>query len=245
MKVNHIINKPNIPAVFFVILLLNFSCTERNSRNNENLVSVYRGTWVEGTGDQEMLALIDQAFESMQPSSQMTNLALLYKRDWDGFVEATNWPCWWIQNSFGASYGMMPFLQEPYSTWMDHSQSLWFRLMGDGKRENERGDIAPDGCLCDAAGVYLNGGETLGFGDPRTIGRYSNQNLDGTIHNEHVSYRQGDGDVDLHDWFIGTTAAGLILETDRLLVRHDPEKARERLPQLQRVAAFLDSRRDQ
>ena len=206
--------------------------------------SEYSGRWVSGSGDKEFLNLIDQAFESMQISPQMANIALLYKRDWDGFVEATNWPCWWIQNSFGPSYGMMPFLQEPYATWLEHSQSLWFRLMGDGKRINERGDMAPDGCLCDAAGVYMNGGESLGFGDPRIIGRYTDPILNGTIHNDHVSYRQGDGEVDLHDWFIGTTAAGLILESDRLLIRHDINKAKQRLPQLQRVAAFLDSRRD-
>jgi len=204
----------------------------------------YHGKWIEGDGNRETLELIDQAFESMQPSSQMANIALLYKRDWDGFVEATNWPCWWIQNSFGPSYSMMPFLQEPYATWLEHSQALWFRLMGDGKRINERGDMAPDGCLCDAAGVYMNGGESLGFGDPRIIGRYTTPVLDGTIHNDHVSYRQGDGEVDLHDWFIGTTAAGLILESDRLLIRHDIDKAKQRLPQLQRVSAFLDSRRD-
>jgi hypothetical protein len=159
----------------------------------------------------------------------------------DGFC---NWPCWWIQNSYGPSYGMMPFLQEPYATWLDHSQALWFRTMGDGKRKDDFGFIGPDGCLCDAAGVYLNGGEALGFGDPRIIGRYSNLNHDGSIHNECVVYRQGDGEVKLHDWFMGATAAGLVMETERLLIRHDPEKARDRLPQLQRVAAFLDSRRN-
>lgn len=222
------------------IMLISYCCNNKN-HGSEN---EYSGRWVSGSGDKEFLNLVDQAFESMQPSPQMANIALLYKRDWDGFVEATNWPCWWIQNSFGPSYGMMPFLQEPYSTWLEHSQALWFRLMGDGKRINERGDMAPDGCLCDAAGIYMNGGEELGFGDPRTIGRYTKPVLDGTIHNDHVSYRQGDGAVDLHDWFIGTTAAGLILESERLLIRHDIRKAEERLPQLQRVAAFLDSRRD-
>ena len=231
------LNLSSVISVGLLILLISCDCTHRTMYD-------YQGKWVEGDGNQDFLELIDQAFESMQPSPQMANIALLYKRDWDGFVEATNWPCWWIQNSFGPSYGMMPFLQEPYSTWLEHSQALWFRLMGDGKRINERGDMAPDGCLCDAAGIYLNGGEELGFGDPRIIGRYTKPVLDGTIHNDHVSYRQGDGAVDLHDWFIGTTAAGLILESERLLIRHDVKKAEERLPQLQRVAAFLDSRRD-
>ncbi|MDB4582019.1 hypothetical protein N9164_02585 [Draconibacterium sp.] len=236
-------------AILMVIGLIgcrNSQSTKTKDKDSgiQNETSLFQGRWIEGTGNQEILELIDQAFESMQPSSQMANLPLLYKRDWDGFVEATNWPCWWIQNSFGPSYGVMPFLQEPYATWLEHSQALWFRLMGDGRAEDAKGFIAPDGCLCDAAGVYLNGGEMLGFGDPRTIGRYSNPKLDGSIHNEWVVFRQGDGEVEIHDWFIGATAAGLILEAERLLVRHNSEKARERLPQLQRVAAFLDSRRD-
>ena len=231
--------------IFCCILFGFISSEESNSLNNENTASAFNGNWIKGKGNTETLKLIDQAFESMQPSSQMANLPLLYKRDWDGIVEATNWPCWWIQNSFGPSYGMMPFLQEPYATWLDHSQALWFRMMGDEKRADDKGFIAPDGSLCDAAGVYLNGGESLGFGDPRTIGRYSDPKLDGTIHNEWVVFRQGDGEVDVHDWFFGAAAAGLILEAERLLVRHNIEKAKERLPQLQRVAAFLDSRRDQ
>lgn len=234
-------------SCFFVVGF--FACKEtkatKHNSKSKNTTSIFKGNWVEGTGNLETLMLIEQAFESMQPSPQMANLSLLYKRDWDGFVEATNWPCWWIQNSFGPSYGMMPFLQEPYATWLEHSQALWFRLMGDGQRKDDKGFMAPDGSLCDAAGVYLNGGETLGFGDPRTIGRYTNSMLDGTIHNEWVVFRQGDGEVDVHDWFMGAAAAGLILESERLLVRRNLEKAKQRLPQLQRVAAFLDSRRDQ
>ncbi len=42
--------------------------------------------------------------------------------------------------------------------------------------------------------------------------------------------------------FIGATSAGLVMEADRLLARHDPDQTR--LAQLKRVAAFLDSRRD-
>lgn len=246
-KKNYTLIKLPLYTCCIIILMndFNFTCSDNQKPEINQQTDSYKGKWVEGTGNPEFLRLVDLAFESMQPSPQMANLALLYKRDWDGLVEATNWPCWWIQNSFGASYGLMPFLIEPYATWIDHSQGLWFRLMGDGKRKNERGDCAPDGCLCDAAGIYLNGGESLGYGDPRTIGRYSDPNHDGSIHNDHVSFRQGDGQVDLHDWFIGTTAAGLILEAERLLIRHDPDEAMVRLPQLRRVAAFLDSRRDQ
>ena len=72
----------------------------------------------------------------------------------------------------------------------------------------------------------------------------SDSSHDGTIHQEGIWYRQGDGNPRQHDWFIGATAGGLILESERLLVRHDCRGARKRLPELERVAAFLDSRRD-
>jgi len=214
------------------------------SNSADRKMPVYKGRWVEGQGDRTTLELIDQAFESMQPSPRMACLPLLYKRDWDGLVEATIWPGWWIQNTFGPSYGMMPFLGEPYATWLEHSQGLWFQLMGNGKRKDSRDLVGPDGCLCDAAGIFLNGGEALGFGDPRMAGRFSDPNLNGQVNTEWVVYRQGDGNVASYDWFIGATAAGLILESERLLVRHDPARALERLPQLRRVAVFLDSRRD-
>jgi hypothetical protein len=204
----------------------------------------FRGHWIEGTGDRAVLEAIDAAYESTQPSAGMACLPLLYKRDWDGFVEGPPWPAWWIQNSFGASYGLMPFLGEPYATWMEHSQGLWFRLMGDGRRNDGNGFQGPDGCLCDAAFAMMNGGAKRGFGDFRIPDGGVEQIADGTIHHENIWYRQGDGDPKQYDWFIGATAAGLIMEADRLLVRHDRAGAEERLPELERVAAFLDSRRD-
>jgi hypothetical protein len=207
--------------------------------------AAYRGRWVEGEGDVVSLEAIDAAFESTQPSARMACLPLLYKRDWDGFVEGPPWPCWWIQNSLGPSYGMLPFLGEPYATWLEHSQGLWFRLMGDGQRKDVNGFQGPDGCLCDAAFVSLNGGAARGFGDFRRPGGSVGQQLDGKIHSQGIWYRQGDGDPKHHDWFIGATAGGLILESERLLVRHDPEAAKQRLAELERVAAFLDSRRDE
>jgi hypothetical protein len=204
----------------------------------------FSGPWVEGEGDVRTLELINAAFESSQPSARMACLPLLYKRDWDGFVEGPPWPCWWIQNSFGPSYALMPFLGEPYATWLEHSQALWFRLMGDGQRKDVNGFQGPDGCLCDAAFVMLNGGSQFGFGDFRKAGGGVGQTPDGKIHQEGIWYRQGDGNPKQHDWFIGATAGGLILESERLLVRHDVEAARKRLAELERVAAFLDTRRD-
>ncbi len=220
-----------------ILLIVSLLCSAAHAAD-------YRGRWVEGTGDAAALEAIDAAFESTQASARMACLPLLYKRDWDGFVEGPPWPCWWIQNSFGPSYALLPVLGEPYATWLEHSQALWFRLMGDGQRKDVNGFQGPDGCLCDAAFVMMNGGAALGFGDFRLPGGAVGQQLDGKIHSEGIYYRQGDGNPRQHDWFIGATAAGLILEAERLLVRHDAAAARKRLPELARVAAFLDSRRD-
>jgi len=206
--------------------------------------ATYIGTWVDGEGDAERLELIDRAFESLTVSPETASLAMFYKRDWDGFVLANwAWPGWWIQNTYGPSYGMAPFLEEPYATWMKNAQAMWFQEMADGERPDSNGYVAPDGSLCDAAMIYRNGGRDLGFGHfgwPQSTGPKN----DGEISMQAVYYRQGDAGHQSNDWGIGFTAAGLVLECERLLVSRDLTNARERLPQLKRVAAFLDSRRD-
>jgi hypothetical protein len=205
--------------------------------------SAYDGTFVEGEGDAKMLEAIDAAFASTRPSARMASLPMLYKRDWNGFNEAPSWPGWWAQNCFGATYGLMPFLgEEPYASWIRNSQDVWFRLIADGKRKDAFGNIGPDGCLCDAAAVVMNGGSVNGFGDFRVAGGGVGQVMDGTIHSEWTAYKQGDCDQRVTDFYSGATVAALVMEADRLLARHDPDKAR--LAQLKRVAAFLDSRRD-
>jgi hypothetical protein len=206
--------------------------------------SHYSGIYIEGDGDVKTLDALNAAFESTRPSPNMANLPLLYKRDWNGYVEGPVWPCWWIQNTFGATYAMLPFLgEEHYSSWIGNSQAMWFTLMGDGKRKDSRGLVGPDGCLCDMACYHLNGGSKNGFGDPRREGGAVGQEIDGKISSVDVVYNQGDGKID-QDWLIGTTVAGLLLESDRLLVCHNVPAARERLEQLKRVAAFLETRRD-
>ena len=173
-------NEKDIKLLGILVILIGLTTV------NALLADSYKGKWVEGDGDVKRLKLIDHAFESMQVSSQMSGLAMLYKRDWDGLVEGPKWPCWWIPNSFGPSYGMIPFLGEPYATWLEHSQAMWFRLMGDGKRKGTNGFVGPDGCLVDAAGIHLHGGRDLGFGDPRPKNRKSKPIMDGKIQYEHV-----------------------------------------------------------
>jgi hypothetical protein len=217
--------------------------TTRN-KNAAPTPRTYQGKWVEGVGDAKRLKLIDQAFESIDVSAKMVNLAMNYKRDWDGLILSNEaWPAWWIQNTYGPSYGMMPFLEEPYATWMKNAQGMWFREMADGKRKDTNGYVAPNGSLCDCTLIYRNGGRDLGFGHsgwPHSTGPVN----DGKIKMHATYFRQGDGGHGSNDWGIGFTAAGLVLECERLLVSRDRGAIEERLPQLRRVAGFLDARRD-
>ena len=107
--------------IFLLLCLLSLTGCTKNPNSRLPAVS-FTGEWVEGDGDQETLDLIDQAFRSMHIAPDMATVPLLYKRDWDGFVEGHYWVGWWLQNSFGPTYGMLPFWsEEPYKTWFRHS----------------------------------------------------------------------------------------------------------------------------
>ena len=233
-----------ISVTTVLALVINAYCAPpMNDSNSKSAFSSYQGKWVNGDGDRENLELLDKAFESFHVSAEMASLPLLYKRDWDGFIEGHTWYGWWLQNSYGPSYSLMPFLgQEPYATWIRHAQGLWFRMMGDGKRPGYRGYVAPDGALMDCAKIMMHGKIEDGVGAREQVEGMNP--FDGSIWKEYPIYRQGDGNTKTYDWFVGATAAGLIMEAERLLMKRDPDEIAERLPQLKRVAAFLDSRRD-
>ncbi|MCA9426539.1 MAG: hypothetical protein KC994_15770, partial [Candidatus Omnitrophica bacterium] len=148
------------------------------------------------------------------PDPEFQNVSMLYTPEWNGLVEGPTWNAWWVQNSYGPTYCALPFYQEPYLTFLQNSQDLWFDQMGDGKRKEYHDWVAPDGCLCDAA--------RPGW----------------------IVYKQGDGRIDIHDWGMEFTAAGLLLQSELLLSERDPSKTREYLPKLRRCANFLETRRD-
>jgi hypothetical protein len=174
----------------------------------------FEGEYFEGNGDINYLALLDSAYSLLEPNAEMENLSMLYKKDWDGFVEGPTWNAWWIQNSFGPTYTMLPFMDKAYQTFIYNSQDMWFKMQGNGVRKDNNGYVGPKGVLCDAAtlkGVY---------------------------------YRQGDGKVDKHDWCFGFTTAGILLESELMLIRRDKKEIAHYLPLLEESADFVDSRRD-
>ena len=176
----------------------------------------FTGRFFVGMGDADTLQLLDTSARMLYPSPDLQNIGMLYNASWNGFVEGPTWGAWWIQNSYGPSYCGLPFFVEPYATFLANAQDLWFSQMGDGQREGggKWHWVPPDGCLCDAAAPGW------------------------------IYYKQGDGRVDIHDWGMEFTAAGLLLQAEQLLISRDPEAIAHYLPMLERCAGFVESRRD-
>lgn len=174
----------------------------------------FDGRYFAGEGDEEYLQLLDTAYRLFYPDPEYQNISMLYTPAWNGFVEGPTWGAWWIQNSYGPTYCSLPFFLEPYVTFVQNSQDLWFSHIGDGKTAGEKGWVGPDGCLCDAAAPTL------------------------------VYYKQGDGRIDIHDWGMEFTAAGVVMQSELLLISRDPEAIQHYLPLLERSANFIETRRD-
>jgi hypothetical protein len=177
----------------------------------------FNGQHYRGRGDVEYLRLLDTAARMFEPDPELQNLAMLYEPKWDGLVEGPTWDAWWIQNSYGTTYSILPLLREPFVTFLQHSQDLWFDQMGDGHRNGDAKHfswVAPDGCLCDCA----------------QPGR--------------IIYKQGDGRTAIHDWGMEFTAAGVLLQSELLLISRDPGALAHYLPRLERSANFIETRRD-
>ena len=184
----------------------------------------FSGRFYGGRGDVEYLQLLETAGRMFAPDPELQNIAMFYMPAWNGLVEGPTWNAWWIQNSYGPTYCLLPFSQEPLRTFVQNSQDLWFDQMGDGKtvrpHENPAQPdkpfqwVPPDGCLCDCA----------------RPGRFV--------------AKQGDGRIDLHDWGMEFTAAGIVLQAELLLVDRDLKAIGHYLPMLRRSANFIETRRD-
>jgi len=174
----------------------------------------FEGRYFAGEGDVEYLRLLETAARMYHPDPELQNIPMLYAPQWNGFVEGPTWGAWWIQNSYGPSYCALPFLTEPYTTFLQNAQDLWFSQMGDGQRKGVHDWVAPDGCLCDAAAPNW------------------------------IVYKQGDGRIDIHDWGMEFTAAGIVLQAELLLISRDREAIARYLPKLERCANFVEARRD-
>lgn len=177
----------------------------------------FRGRFFQGEGDVEYLRCLDISRRMFAPDPEWQNVAMLYTPAWNGFVEGPTWGAWWIQNSYGPTWCVLPLLEEPLVTFLQNAQDLWFDQMGDGQRRWKWQDqelVIPDGQLCDAAAP--------GWFIPK----------------------QGDGRVGIHDWGVEFTAAGLLMQAELLLIGRDTNALAHYLPRLRRCADFLETRRD-
>ena len=202
-----------IKAASGLVGIVVFFCHPLFAAANPN----FQGRFFRGEGDVEYLRLLETARRMFEPDPRYENLAMLYMPGWNGLVEGPTWDAWWIQNSYGTSYSALPLLEEPFITFLQNSQALWFDQMGDGKRVGAAPPfdwIAPEGCLCDAA--------RPGW----------------------IVYRQGDGRTQIHDWGMEFTAAGLLLQSELLLISRDASAIAKYLPKLERCASFIETRRD-
>lgn len=174
----------------------------------------YNGKFIKGTGDEEYLRLLDTSIRMFTEDPEVPNISMDFTSEWNGLELGSGWDAWWIQNTYGPTFCILPFAQEPYVTFIERSNDLWFKWIGDGKTVDRNGAIGPDGCLCDAARP------------------------------DFTHYRQGDGDFNRHDFAVEFTAAGIVMQGEMLLIGREKEAIDHYLPLLERSAEFCESRRD-
>ena len=202
----------------FLLFVLHavITCSNNASAQKFTEHKKFTGKYFSGTGDTAYLHLLDQAYRMMRPDPVLENLSFLYKPSWNGFVEGPTWKYWWIQNSFGPTYTMLPFMDKAYQAFIYNSQAMWFNVIGNGVRKDNNNFVGPVGVLVDCA------------------------------RDSDTDYycKQGDYKVNIHDWCFGFTTAGILLQSELMLIRRKPDEIKYYLPLLESSAAFIDSRRD-
>lgn len=207
-------------ALIFILL---FPISSMVFGQGSQKMNTYNGKFCGGSGDIDFLRMIDESFAFFYPNPTVPNLAMVYKPEWDTFSEGAGWNAWWIQNSYGFSYASTPFLPEPWFSILQRSWDLFWDNQGDGKRKGLWGGdqpnilsqlIGPDGCLGDAAAPGQ------------------------------IAYKQGDGNVKIHDWFYEATAAGVVMESEILLRSRDLKSIGHYLPKMERASNLIEKTRD-
>lgn len=177
----------------------------------------YRGTYVSGSGDAAWLDLIEKSCSMLHPSAERPCFQMLYKSETGTLSEGFYWGGWWIQNSYGFSLGAVPLLDPFWQSVLTGSYDLFWDRIGDGKRTGVGEGLREE----DFAPCFRLTGPDGALGDCVTF--------QGAI-----AYRQGDGDIELYDWFYEATAAGILLKCEQLLFTRDREEIARFLPLLRR-----------
>ncbi len=206
------------PALILIVLAILHSVAYSTPKESH-----YNGRYCSGSGDVDFLRLIDESFAFFYPNPAVPNLTMVYKPEWDTFNEGANWGAWWMQNSYGFAYSVTPYLEEPWFSLLQRSLDLFWDNQGDGKRKGMWGGakqpilsqlIGPDGSLGGAAAPGQ------------------------------IVFRQGDGDVKIHDWFYEVTPAGVVMQSEILLVTRDLKAITYYLPKMARACDYIERTRD-
>ena len=131
-------------------------------------------------------------------------------------LSTQTWGAYWTQNSYGTAMTTLPFIGDLTFKGMRESQNWWFNNMADGTQPYGGGaqGWAPDGCGCD-------NGEPSG-----------------------CNYKQGDGNVPIHDWTLEETLSGLVMQSELLLISRNMSAIIEFLPKALRTSNLIEGRRD-
>lgn len=182
----------------------------------------YSGKYVGGAGDAAALQLVDQSFQFFHANPDVPNLTMLYRSDWNTLTEGAGWDAFWIQNSYGFTYAATPFLQPWARKTVQNSLDLFWNNQGDGVRKGKWGSpgsllyelVGPNGALGDCA-------------TPTSI-----------------VYKQGDGNVGIHDWMYEATAAGVVMQAELLLTSRNRSDIDKYLPKMQKAVDCIETTRD-
>ncbi len=205
-------------ALIFIVLAISLSSAYSLPNKNH-----YNGKYCSGSGDADFLRLIDESFAFFYPNPTVPNLTMVYKPEWDTFNEGANWGAWWMQNSYGFAYSVTPYLEEPWFSLLQRSLDLFWDNQGDGIRKGKWGGakqpilsqlVGPDGSLGGAAAPGQ------------------------------IVFRQGDGDVKIHDWFYEVTPAGVVMQSEILLLTRDLKAISYYLPKMARACDYIEKTRD-
>ncbi len=190
----------------------------------------FQGKFFDGVGDEDFLRLLDVARRQWSDSdAELQTVNHLYRGDWDGMMEGPTWGAYWTQNSYGTIMTALPLMSDFTLAATAHSQAWWFNSIANGTRRgigaaNDGPIPAPDGVLCDAA-------------VPKPTDVHDPANGEGCW------YKQGDGNVPMHDWTIEETLSALVMQAELLLITRNKTGIRDFFPVALHTAALLEARR--
>jgi hypothetical protein len=181
-----------------------------------------------GLGDAEFIKLVSDSYAHFTATPQIPNLAMLIDQNRDTLVEGFYWNGWWIQNSYGFTLGVLPYLDQPFFSLLQKSLDLFWDRIGDGKRKGY--DQVPENIDNSCCVVGADGS----LGDAVIFDKQ---------YGPAIIYKMGDGYQCL-DWFYEATAAGVVMQTSLLLRTRSIEDIKKYLPLIERSCAHIERTRD-